>query len=424
MFTRGFRCLTCGSTQPRSYDGYVCRNCGGNLEVTYDYELLKSTLHPDEFFFRLRKDIFRYLHLLPVQDLSLAPRLRVGITPLYRAKRLGNSIGLNNVFVKDEGQNPSGSFKDRASAVAITRAREMQATVVAAASTGNAGSSMACMAANVGVPCVVFVPETAPPAKLTQLLVFGARVIAVRGSYDDAFDLCVAVCEERGWFNRNTGLNPYTREGKKTCSFEIFEQLRRTAPDRILVPTGDGNIISGIWKGWQDLHSLGLVDRLPKIDCIQAKGSAAICNTVHALREKKVQPDEIEWSNLQIHPVEARTVADSISVDKPRDGLAAVRAVMESGGEAVTVEDKEILAAVPEVAGMTGVFAEPSAAAVWAGLKKMSRKGMVSRHERIVCLLTGSGMKDIAAARRASGEPFVVDPDPKSIAKTLKQIGL
>ncbi|MCP4201667.1 MAG: threonine synthase [bacterium] len=415
----GFECFACGGSQPANFGGYVCPTCGGNLDVTYDYSRLQATLDPRLPFSGVRHDIFKYAPLLPLGDLSLAPALRVGATPLYQAQRLGRRVGLEHLFLKDEGLNPSASFKDRASAVAITRARELGAAVVAGASTGNAGSSMACMAASVGVPCVVFVPEQAPAAKIAQLLVFGARVLAVRGTYDDAFDLCFEVCNQRGWFNRNTGYNPYTREGKKTCSFELCEQLGWTAPDTVVVPVGDGNIISGVWKGFRDLRAVGLIDRLPRLVCAQSEGSAAISNTVHTLQAEPTESGSIDWSRVEVEAVEATTVADSISVDLPRDGLAAARAVIESGGEAVTVPDDEILAAVTEIARLAGVFVEPSCATVWAALKKMAATADLGSSERVVCLLTGSGLKDIASARRVAGEPEVIEPTVESAEAAL-----
>jgi threonine synthase len=254
-----------------------------------------------------------------------------------------------------------------------------------------------------GLHAVVFVPATAPAAKLTQSLAYGARVLAVRGSYDDAYDLCLRECDERGWFNRSTGLNPFTREGKKTSSFEMWEQLGRV-PERVVVPSGDGNILSGIWKGWRDLAAAGLIDRLPKIDCAQSKGSAAICRTIERVRKDGGDPD---WRTVEIESVAANTVADSIAVDQPRDGLAAVRAVIESGGEAVTVSDQEILAAIGELASMAGVFAEPAAATPWAAVKRLAMDGLIGKDEDVVLLITGNGLKDVAAV--PVGEPELVD---------------
>lgn len=398
----GFRCFRCGTEQGADFGGYVCPACGGNLEVRYVWPKgAPAGWWRDES----RRDVFRYRALLPVSRLELASPLRVGMTPLYAAPRLGAKAGLQNLFLKDDGQNPSASFKDRAGAVALVRAREIGAQVLCGASTGNAGSSMACLAASVGMPCVIFVPKKAPAAKIAQLLVFGAKVLAVRGTYDDAFDLCMAVCERRGWFNRNTGHNPFTREGKKTAAFEIFEQLGKI-PDWVVVPTGDGNILAGIWKGFCDLKEAGIADRTPKMLCAQSAESQAISAAVWKLQQSgATAPD---WKRVAIAPVAATTVADSISVDIPRDGLAAVRAVIESGGAAVAVPDADILGAIPEIARGAGVFAEPAASCAWAGLKQAARDGVVKPDETVVCMCTGNGLKDVASARKAAGEPTPV----------------
>ena len=398
----GFRCFRCGTEQGADFGGYVCPACGGNLEVRYVWPKgAPAGWWRDES----RRDIFRYRALLPVSRLELASPLRVGMTPLYAAPRLGAKAGLQNLFLKDDGQNPSASFKDRAGAVALVRAREIGAQVLCGASTGNAGSSMACLAASVAMPCVIFVPEKAPAAKIAQLLVFGAKVLAVRGTYDDAFDLCMAVCERRGWFNRNTGHNPFTREGKKTAAFEIFEQLGQI-PDWVVVPTGDGNILAGIRKGFRDLQEAGIADRTPKMLCAQSADSRAISEAVWALQ--KAGNRTPDWKTVEIAPVAATTVADSISVDIPRDGLAAMRAVIESGGAAVAVPDADILGAIPEIARGAGVFAEPAASCAWAGLKQAARDGVVKPDETVVCMCTGNGLKDVASARKAAGEPTPV----------------
>ncbi len=392
----GFRCVACNAEQGADFGGFVCPACGGNLEITYDYAAIESPFGDGE-------GMFRYEPLLPCPDPGSTLPLKIGGTPLYRARRLGTPVGLDNVWLKDETGNPSSSIKDRASAVALLRAAETGAETVAVASTGNAGSSTACLAAAMGLNAVVFVPETAPEAKLAQSLAYGARVLAVRGSYDDAYDLCMRACDERGWFNRSTGFNPFTREGKKTSSLEIWEQLGHV-PDRVIVPTGDGNILSGAWKGWRDLHAAGLIDRLPKIDCVQSEGSAAICRTIESIRESGPVTD---WRSVDIQSVAANTVADSISVDRPRDGLAAVRAVIESGGEAVAVSDDETLAAIGELASTAGVFAEPAAAAPWAAAKQLAGNGRIGTDETVVLLITGNGLKDVAAV--PVGKPELVD---------------
>ena len=401
----GYRCFRCATEQGVDFGGYVCPACGGNLEIRYAWPKgAGRRWWIDEE----RSDVFRYRALLPVSRVDLAAPLKVGMTPLYRTPRLGAAAGLENLYLKDDGQNPSASFKDRAGAVALVRARETGAAVLCGASTGNAGSSMACLAASVGMPCAIFVPEKAPAAKIAQLLVFGAKVLAVKGTYDDAFDLCMAVCAERGWFNRNTGHNPFTREGKKTAAFELYEQLGRV-PDWVAVPTGDGNILAGVWKGFRDLLEAGIVDRTPKMLCAQSEESRAIAEAVWKLKKAGKRPPD--WTAVEIAPVAATTVADSISVDVPRDGLAAVRAVVESGGAAVAVPDAEILGAIPEIARGAGVFAEPAASCAWAGLKKAAREGIVKPDETVVCLCTGNGLKDVASARKTAGEPTPVDND-------------
>jgi len=403
----GYRCIACAETQAADFAGFVCPSCGGNLDITYDYEAIREELERN----------FDFAPFLPVSRLSTPFPLRIGGTPLVDAQRLGKTAGLRNVYLKDDTLNPSASTKDRASAIALRRAADINADVVAVASTGNAGSSMACLAAATGQSAIVFVPESAPVAKLTQALSFGATVLAVRGNYDDAFDICMAACNEFGWFNRSTGYNPFTREGKKTCAYEIWEDLGRRVPDRIVVPTGDGNLLSGMWKGWCDLRAVGLIDRLPRIDCVQSENSAAISHAVQQLRDEgNKNPD---WSEVIIDKVRATTVADSISVNRPRDGLAAVKAIIQSGGEAIMVADKEILAAIPEIAQNTGVFAEPAAAASWAGVKQMVQYKKIELDELVVCLVSGSGLKDIANAATAIGKPLTVDPTIDSVRDAL-----
>ena len=411
MRMNGYRCIACAESQAADFAGFVCPSCGGNLDITYDYASIARDIAGG--FDDSRTDLFRYASLLPVRKPDAAFPLRVGGTPLYAAPRLGELYGLRNLYLKDDTVNPSASTKDRASAVALRRAIDIGANVVAIASTGNAGSSLACLAAALGLRAVVFVPENAPAAKLTQALSFGATVFAVRGSYDDAFDLCLAASDEFGWFNRSTGYNPFTREGKKTCAYEIWESLGGRVPDRIVVPAGDGNLLSGICKGWCDLQAVGLVDRVPKIDCAQSDASAAICLTVDRLRNKgEAEPD---WSRVVVDKVRASTTADSIAVDRPRDGLAAVKGILRSGGEAVRIPDEEILAAIPEMARVTGIFAEPAAAAPWAAVKQMLRDDKIEADELVVCIVSGSGLKDIANARKSVGKPLTIEPTIEAI---------
>ncbi len=395
----GYRCFACDETQDAGFSGWVCPSCGGNLDITNDHDTILEQIRQAPF------------------DTPRIP-LHIGQTPLYAAERMGQSIGLRNLYLKDDTLNPSASSKDRASAMAVLRALDMGANTVAVASTGNAGSSLACVAAAAGIKAVVFVPESAPVAKLTQALSFGASVLAVRGSYDDAFDLCLAASEEFGWFNRSTGINPFTREGKKFCAWEIWASLDGRVPDRVVVPTGDGNLLSAMWKGWCELQAVGLIDRLPKIDCAQSSGSDAICRTVATVRSGP----SVDWSTVRLEAVNAHTVADSISVDLPRDGLAAVRAIVESGGLAVTVPDETILAAIPEMASLSGVFPEPAAAAPWAAVKQLVRDKKIKADETIVCLVSGNGLKDIASARTATGRPQLIEASLDAVRSALPKV--
>jgi threonine synthase len=399
----GLRCGRCAAAHAVAADRYVCPDCGGNLQVEYDYEATARVWPRAALELDADRTIWRYLPLLPVAERLPGPP--VGWTPLVEAPRLSAALGLARpLLLKDDGRNPSASFKCRASAVALQRARELGHDLVTGASTGNAASATAVLAAAPGIRTRIFVPRTAPRAKIAQLLTFGAEVLAVDGTYDQAFDLCLAATERFGWYNRNTGFNPYTREGKKTVAFEICEQLGWSAPDLVVVPVGDGNILSGVWKGFVEFERLGFISGLPHLLAVQAEGSAAV---VRAAAGDGV-----------IRPVSGATVADSISVSLPRDGEAAVRAIRESAGHGVTVSDAAILAAIGAVARGAGVFAEPAAAAAYAGLAEAVRQGLVDPDWRIVVLITGNGLKDVAAAMQTAGEPRVVPPDP-ALLETL-----
>ncbi len=416
-YVAGTICLCCGSSGPWPSSHSTCLNCGGNLELEYDHSALSRVFNRESLAVDTTTGILRYLPLLPVADPDLYPPLPVGGSPLLAPRRLRSSMALPHLFLKDDTRNPSASFKDRASAVALAHARESSASMVCAASTGNAGSSMACLCASVGQPCVVFVPAAAPRAKVAQLLMFGARVLAVRGTYDDAFDLSLEASARYGWYNRNTGTNPTTREGKKTCALEIAEQLHWRVPHKVLVPVGDGNIISGIWKGFRDLMACGLTRRMPQLVAVQSSGSDALSRSIRGL------DGPIDPSTLEISTVRASTIADSISVDAPRDGLAAARAVLETGGMAITVHDSQILAAMSRLARETGVFAEPAGATALAGLESMLGEGLVDSSETVVVLVTGNGLKDVASALKAAGEPIPIEPDLDAAMEAIQNSG-
>ncbi len=405
----GFRCFRCGKTTPLPKGReavYVCA-CGGNLEVTYDFDAAKRELTREKLAADPDRSVWRYFPLLPVQSRTHSARLGIGDTPLLAAPALGAQLGLDRLWLKDDTRHPSASFKDRAGAIALAVAHERGEARVAGASTGNAASSLACLAARTGMKTTIFVPHTAPPAKVAQILLFGATVVAVKGNYDQAFDLCLEACREYGWYNRNTGFNPYTREGKKTVSFEVLEQLKWQVPDWVVVPVGDGNIISGVWKGFVEARAIGLVDRVPKLLAAQAAGSNAVTLAVNG--------DGV------VRPVSGATLADSISVLLPRDGEAAVKAVRESHGAAVAVSDEEILAALRTLASSEGVFAEPAAATGIACLKQAAKQGPIGRGESVVALVTGSGLKDVPSAMKAAPSPLSCEPNLDALKQLFSE---
>ncbi|MBP7652867.1 threonine synthase [Candidatus Dependentiae bacterium] len=399
------KCFVCGHEMIPKKKVYICEKCGGNLEVILNYKEIKKNFKKSDLLKNKKFDIWRYEPLLPVNNLNLIPPVQIGGTPLYDSIKLAKDIGVKKLFLKDDGKNPSASFKDRAGAIALLNALENNEKVICGASTGNAASSMACLTATTSIKTIIFVPQTAPKAKIAQLLVFGAKVIMVKGTYDDAFDLCIKASNEFGWYNRNTGYNPYTREGKKTCSFEIAEQLNWNVPDKIFVPVGDGNIISGVWKGWKDLYSIGFIKKLPQIIGCQAQFSNSV--------QKAVDGDG------KIRPVSGKTVADSISVSIPRDGLGAVKAIKESGGFAITVTDKEILDAIKTVARGASIFGEPAGVTSIACLKKSVRLKKINKNDVVAALITGNGLKDVESAMKCVGQPFLINPDLKSLKSVL-----
>jgi len=400
----GYECSVCGQEYSLNENiDYVCPKDGGNLNVLLDYKEIKNKYQISDIVSQTEISMWRYLPLLPVSDpgYEFTPFRNVGYTANYFPTNLSKKYGFKQLWVKDESKNPTASFKDRASALVLARAKEIKADVVVTASTGNAGAALAGMAASVGHKAVIFAPKTAPVAKVAQLLVFGAEVILVDGNYDQAFDLSLRAAEEFGWYCRNTGFNPFTAEGKKTAAFEIWESIIignkiNDKPINIFVSVGDGNIISGIHKGFIDLYKLGWLDLMPRIFGVQAEGSAAISNAFIA-------------GNEIINPVSASTIADSISVDLPRDGLRALRASTQTNGSYILVEDKEILSAIAEL-GVEGIFAEPAGATSFAGFKKAINLDLIQPDEPVVILNTGSGLKDINSAMKAVPEANIIDP--------------
>lgn len=419
-FVTGLRCLRCGARYAPGAVEYVCScrlNRGsdlGTLDVQYDYAAVARSVTPASLRADCDRSIGRFWPLLPIPHRDSLPPLPVGGTPLLAVPRLRAATGLTNLWVKDDGRNPSASFKDRASAIAVARAQAERRPIMATASTGNAAAALAGQAAAAGQQTVIFVPKSAPPAKIAQLLVYGSTVLAVDGSYDDAFDLCTEACLEFGWYNRSTGYNPYMTEGKKTVSYEIALQLAEQsdgdapmlAPDAVFVSVGDGCIIGGVHKGFKDLLALGWIERMPRIYGVQSALSPALYN---AWRSGAELPT----------PVRAATRADSISVDAPRDAIKALAAVRESGGAYVLVEDAAILQAMLPLARFGAVFAEPAGAAAYAGLLQAWCDGLVHKDETVVVINTGSGLKDVRAAMEVTGDVRIIEPTLAAVRSTL-----
>jgi threonine synthase len=416
----GYRCSLCNKEYLPGQATYTCPKDGGNLDVVLDYEAIRQKFQPEDLTCRAEESLWRYLPILPVADPGGegTPLRAAGWTPVYNLTRLAKQLGLEHLWLKDESRNPTASFKDRASAVVVARAREIKAQVVVTASTGNAGAALAGMAAAIGQKAVIFAPKSAPPAKVAQLLVYGAKVILVNGNYDHAFDLTIQAAQEFGWYCRNTGYNPFTAEGKKTAALEIWEwyshqkewltahgETISDVPLTVFVPVGDGNIIASIYKGFKDLLALGWMEKIPRIIGVQVEGSAAIANAFLAGTEK-------------ILPVAARTIADSISVDMPRDGVRAIRAARETGGTYIKVSDEDILQAISAL-GLQGVFAEPAGATAYAGLVRAVKQGLVAAGDPLLVLNTGSGLKDVNTAMAAVAAAPVIEPTLEEVRKLL-----
>lgn len=409
----GYTCSICETEYACTQELYICPKDGGNLDIVLDIASIKRKYEASDIISREENFLWRYLPLLPVANPGFegTPFRMSGGTPTYSPPVLKNELNLKNLWIKDDGKNPTGSFKDRASAVVIARAKEVNSEVVVTASTGNAGAALAGLAAAVGQKAIIFAPKTAPPAKIAQLLVYGAEVILVDGNYDAAFDLSVEAVNEFGWYCRNTGFNPFTIEGKKTAAYEIWEDIiiensSGDQPLSIFVSVGDGNIISGIHKGFKDLCSLGWLDQMPRLFGVQSEGSAAIANAFHRNSE-------------EIIPVQADTIADSISVDFPRDGIRAVRAASQTKGSYLLVNDQQILNAISAL-GKVGIFAEPAGATAYAGLVSAIESGIIHSDDSVLVVNTGSGLKDIHAAMMAVKEATVIEPNMQSLKKYLQ----
>jgi threonine synthase len=395
----GLKCSQCESFFKSSEVLYCCPKCGGILETIYDYEKIESDFKGE--------DLWKYTQLLPTSNRS---KLFVGSTPLYKFASLNKRLGLRELWVKDDTKNPTGSLKDRASAVVVVLAKELGYKAVACASTGNAASSLAGIAASEGMESYLFVPKSISLPKLTQLQVFNAKVLQINASYDECFELCNQIAQKYNWYNRNTAYNPYTLDGKKTVAFEIAEQLNWKAPDKIFIPVGDGCIISSVWKGFIELRKLGLVSKLPKLIGVQAEGC-------------KPLKDAFDKNKGKVERVKPKTLAESIAVSKPRNGIMALRDVRNSRGKFVSVSDEEMFQAMKLLASTTGIFGELAAVASLAAIKKELKEGSLDKKEQVVALITGSGLKDIEVASKLLERVPLLEPKDEEICGYIERKG-
>lgn len=403
------KCVRCGRTYEAVPDLTVCA-CGGILDITYDYDLIKARLTKETLANRAERSMWRYRELLPIEEDTAPTPLRVGWSPLYEEPRLAEALGLGRLFVKDDGQNPTASLKDRASAMAVAKAREAGAGVIACSSTGNAASSLAGNAAAAGLSTYIFVPSRAPKGKVAQLMTFGATVISVQGSYEETFELSKQAIDKWGWYNRNAAINPYLSEGKKTVALEIMEQLSWEVPDYIAISVGDGCTIAGLWKGLKDLYAIGFIDRLPRLISAQAAGCCPLNRAIET---------DTPWE-----PMEENTLADSIAVGVPRNADKALMAIRESNGLTVNVTDQEIMAAQQLLGRTCGVFGEPAGVTGTAGVKKLREAGKLGKNDTVVSVVTGNGLKDVANAIAACGEPIAIPGDMDRLLAAFAERGI
>lgn len=409
-FVHQLRCTICGTIDSPESGDATCARCGviGIREVEFDYDAIRRVMSPASLAADGRRNILRYRPLLPIGDVHHAPPLTLPNTPVDESPRLAEILGLKRLWIKNDGLLPTGSLKDRASFIAVARARQQGRTAIAAASTGNAATSLAGLSAAAGLVAHIFVPASAPEAKIAQLAVYGVRLFLVRASYDVTYDLCQQAVARFGWYDRSAAVNPYLVEGKKTCGHEIAEHFTETStPDWVAMSVGDGCSIAGAYKGLVEMKTLGVIDRVPRMLAVQARGAAPLCK---AFREGTEIVERID---------DAYTLADSINVGMPRNPLKALRAVRASGGAFVDVEDEAMLDWLPRVARLSGVFAEPTAIAAIAGVDAAKTRGIIQPNETVIAVMTGHGLKDVKTAMRAVKVPPSIEPTLDAVESML-----
>ena len=393
-------CIECHRKYKSTDVIYTC-TCGGLLDIVYDYSKISIK----------KKDltgpvsVWKYRALLPVAGEPIS--LREGGTPLYHVGRLAERIGMKEVYVKHEGMNPTGSFKDRGMTVGVTKALELGMKTVACASTGNTSASLAVYGARAGVPAVVLLPSgKVALGKLAQALMHGAKVLSIRGNFDDALKLVRDLCDREGFYLLNS-VNPYRLEGQKTIAFEIADQLGWHAPDRIVLPVGNAGNITAIYKGFREFRRLGIVDSVPRMTGIQAEGASPVVRAIKNNAAMITPEDKPE------------TVATAIRIGNPVNAVKALNAIRESGGTAEAVSDEEIIRAQQDLASLEGIGVEPASASSIAGLRKLVDMGVIDRDESVVCITTGHLLKDSEHVLATCPKPIEIEATIEAVRKAV-----
>ena len=402
---KGLICRECGKEYP-PVSLHVCDMCFGPLEVQYNYQAIKARISRKTIEAG-PKSLWRYIDLLPIQG-EPTVGLYAGLTPLIRAKNLGDELGLDKLYIKNDTVNhPTLSFKDRVVSVALTRALELGYDTVACASTGNLANSVAAHAAAAKMQCYVFIPHDLEASKVLGNLVYRPNVVEVEGNYDDVNRLCSEIAGEHKWAFVNVNIRPYYAEGSKTLAYEVVEQLGWIAPDQIVIPMASGSLLTKVWKGLNEFHKLGLIDGLTtKVHGAQAEGCSPISTAYKQGRDF-------------FKPVKPNTIAKSLAIGNPADGYYALKATAESGGTMDSVTDEEIVEGMMLLAQTEGVFAETAGGVTIGVLKKLVKQGVIKRTDTTVALITGNGLKTQEAVMHAVGRPTRISPSLVQFQKTF-----
>jgi len=395
---RGYRlfCVDCNLNIDELDSHTKCSKCGGVLDVEYDYEYL-LTKKPKDF-----------RGFLPLKDVKSLVTLKEGNTPLYKVQALGEKHGLANLYVKNEGANPTGVFKDRGSSLEITKALEAGAKALIIASSGNMAASCTAYASKAGLKIYVLVPEDTPVGKLSQILSYGAHVIKIKGNYSECVEISEQIAKDHNLYQ--VGDYVFRREGQKLLAYEVVEQMEKHKLDAVIVSTGAGTHIAGLWKGFVECGKMGLIKKLPKMFVVQPDGCAVLVQAFEKKKEKYSRWDK------------ANTICSAVAVTDPVDGNLALEAVYESGGAAVAVSDKEALNAQKELASLEGIFTEPSSALAIAAVRSLKRRKLISLKEHIVCIATGNGLKDPLTPLQNLPVPKTLEADFSVVSRYIKSI--